>query len=270
MQAGSKQRAVQLRAGLDVQLVDAALCERAEHRGAGRLRPSASGRRDASRTPAGHAVDCVRRAVTSSHRRRRESRAEAAIRRCRSTIDAQRLARRRRHARTFSCGSSCSTVPMPVRIAQARARHAWPSARASPVIHWLSPSASAVRPSRLAAILRRTQGGRVHARDEADVELARLVREQPTSTCDAGGAQALARRRACAGFGSRIAATTRATPAPQQRVGARRRAAVVVARLERHVQRSRPRGSSPRCARIGKRVHFGVRPAGALRASPRR
>jgi hypothetical protein len=33
--------------------------------------------------------------------------------------------------RTVSCGSSALTVPMPVRMAQARARQAWPSARAS-------------------------------------------------------------------------------------------------------------------------------------------
>ena len=94
-------------------------------------------------------------------------------------------------ARTVSCGSSCSTVPMPVRIAQARARQRWPSARAaSPVIHWLSPLASAVRPSRLAATFMRTHGPAArHPRDEADVELARLVLEQADVDGDAGGAQ---------------------------------------------------------------------------------
>ncbi len=62
-------------------------------------------------------------------------------------------------ARTLSCGSSALTVPMPVRMAQARARQAWPSARASaPVIHWLWPLCRAVMPSRLAALFMRTHG----------------------------------------------------------------------------------------------------------------
>ena len=62
-------------------------------------------------------------------------------------------------SRTFNCGSSSLTVPMPLSTAQARARQAWPSRRASgPVIHWLWPLASAVLPSRLAAIFMRTQG----------------------------------------------------------------------------------------------------------------
>ena len=61
--------------------------------------------------------------------------------------------------RTFSKGSSCNTVPMPVSTAQERARQACPSARAaSPVIHWLLPSASAVCPSKDAATFIRTQG----------------------------------------------------------------------------------------------------------------
>ena len=48
---------------------------------------------------------------------------------------------------------------MPVSTAQARARQAWPSARAgSAVIHWLAPFSSAVWPSSEAAIFMRTQG----------------------------------------------------------------------------------------------------------------
>jgi len=48
---------------------------------------------------------------------------------------------------------------MPVNTAQARARHAWPSARAAgEVIHWLAPFSNAVVPSSDAADLRRTQG----------------------------------------------------------------------------------------------------------------
>ena len=48
---------------------------------------------------------------------------------------------------------------MPVRMAQARARQAWPSVRASgPVIHWLWPFCRAVCPSIEAATFMRTQG----------------------------------------------------------------------------------------------------------------
>ncbi len=61
--------------------------------------------------------------------------------------------------RTSSRGLSSSTVPMPVSTAPARARQAWPSARAaSEVIHWLAPLSSAVLPSSEAAIFMRTQG----------------------------------------------------------------------------------------------------------------
>ena len=104
---------------------------------------------------------------------------------------------------------------MPVRIAQARARQRWPSARAaSPVIHWLSPLSSAVRPSRLAAILTRTHGRPCCMRlIQPDVELARLVFEQADVDLDARPRAAAPRRCAAGGSGSRIAATTRAMPA---------------------------------------------------------
>ncbi len=62
-------------------------------------------------------------------------------------------------SRTSSRGSSLCTVSMPTMIAELRARHLCTSARAAaPVIHLLSPLAMAVRPSRLAASLARTNG----------------------------------------------------------------------------------------------------------------
>ena len=54
---------------------------------------------------------------------------------------------------------------------------------------------------------------------------------------DAGRARAARGRRAASGFGSSDPATTRATPAASDRVDARRRRAVVGARLHRHVER---------------------------------
>ena len=59
--------------------------------------------------------------------------------------------------RTFREGSSANTVPMPVNTAELRARKRCTSARDSAeLIHRLSPSAMAVRPSRLMADLTRT------------------------------------------------------------------------------------------------------------------
>ena len=80
---------------------------------------------------------------------------------------------------------------MPVITAHARARKRWPSWRAaSPVIHWLSPLASAVRPSRLAATFIRTHGPPArHPRNEAGVELARLALHEPELDGDARLAQ---------------------------------------------------------------------------------
>src|SRR5207248_2233101 len=69
---------------------------------------------------------------------------------------------------TVNRGSSCSTVPMPVRIAQERARQRCPSARAAgPGIHWLAPLSRAVLPSRVAWLQRhveRRAAGRFAAR----------------------------------------------------------------------------------------------------------
>ena len=239
-----EQRAVELRAGLDVQFVDAAPRERVHQRrqvDAAAARPAAASDVDV----AGHA-GLRSPAVTISAL----PRGEHARRRRRLPVpvddDAQRLPRRRDIARTVSCGSSCSTVPTPVRIAQARARHAWPSARAAaPVIHWLSPF-----DERRAAV---EAGGELHAhprpaarhaRDEADVEFARLVLAQAEVDVDAGRAQAVAAMRLL-----RIGIAHRGDDARdaggQDRVDARRRAAVAL-HGSSVTYSVAPRGSWPR------------------------
>ena len=97
---------------------------------------------------------------------------------------------------------------------RARATRARRRAPARPVIHWLPPFASAVRPSRLAAIFMRTHGRPRVMRERKPALSSRASRSsRPTSTCDAGGAQAAGAPPAASGFGSGIAATTRATPA---------------------------------------------------------
>ena len=61
--------------------------------------------------------------------------------------------------RTVRRGSSARTVPVPTRTASRVARSRWTSARAaSPVIHWLVPSAAALRPSRVVASFHVTRG----------------------------------------------------------------------------------------------------------------
>jgi hypothetical protein len=121
-------------------------------------------------------------------------------------------------SRTVSLGSSSRTVPAPVRTAQARARQWWPSARAAdPVIHWLRPLARAVLPSMLAATFRRTHGRPLVMRDTKPMLSSRASRSKsPVSTVTPAAASFLKPSPATRGFGSCIAATTRATPAPMR------------------------------------------------------
>jgi hypothetical protein len=104
---------------------------------------------------------------------------------------------------------------MPVRIAQARARHACPSRRAaSPVIHWLVPSGSAVRPSIEAATLSRTHGS---ARDMRDTKpmLSSVASccSRPQRTSTPASRSRVRPRPLTVGLGSSIAAITRPTRA---------------------------------------------------------
>ncbi len=118
-------------------------------------------------------------------------------------------------ARTVICGSSSSTVPMPVRIAQARARHQWPSSRAGcEVIHWLRPLWSAVWPSRLAAAFIRTHGRPRSMRLKNPMFISRASAAIRPLSATMPAARSLAMPcPATSGFGSSIAATTRASPA---------------------------------------------------------
>ena len=170
--------------------------------------------------------------------------------------------------RTSSRGSSSRTVPTPVSTAPARLRQAWPSARAaSPVIHWLVPSASAraavERDRRLQA---QPRPAALHARDEADVELARLVAAAAPLDGDAGRREP--RRAAARDERVRVAQgdDDAADAGGDERVGARRRAAVVRARLERDVD---GRAADVDAARggVAQRHHLGVRAAGFLRVA---
>ena len=121
-------------------------------------------------------------------------------------------------SRTSSRGSSSSTVPMPVSSAAARLRQAWPSARAAgPVIHWLAPLASAVRPSSEAAIFIRTQGRWRNMREKKPMLSSRAASAMSASGAIATSMPAARIRAtpapATCGFGSATATTTRATPA---------------------------------------------------------
>ena len=120
-------------------------------------------------------------------------------------------------SRTSSRGLSSSTVPMPVSSADARLRHRWPSPRAaSPVIHWLAPLSSAVRPSSEAAIFMRTQGRPRCMREKKPMFSSRAARAMSPSARSTLMPAARSRAMpwpATSGFGSTQATTTRAMPA---------------------------------------------------------
>lgn len=104
---------------------------------------------------------------------------------------------------------------MPVRIAHARARHAWPSRRAaSPVIHWLSPDGSAVRPSSDAAVFIRTHGRPRVIRDTKPMFSSPASCASSPQRTSMPASRSIPRPRPdTCGFGSSIAATTFATRA---------------------------------------------------------
>jgi hypothetical protein len=112
-------------------------------------------------------------------------------------------------------GSSASTVPLPVMIADDRARSRCTSARArSPVIHLLVPSASAVRPSRLAPSLSVTHGRPVTMRlTKPRLISAASPASRPCAVLMPAASSRARPEPSTRGFGSRIATTTRRTPA---------------------------------------------------------
>ena len=96
-----------------------------------------------------------------------------------------------------------------------------------------------------------------HARDEADVLLARLVLAQARFDGDAGRAQALRPARRVAP-GLRQRHDDPADPRGEHGVDARWRAPVVVARLQRHVH-GRAAGVGAAARGVGERLDLGVR-----------
>ena len=139
--------------------------------------------------------------------------------------------------RTSSRGLSSSTVPMPVRTAPARARQAWPSARAC---FGGDPLAGAVVQGGLAVQGSRdlhAQPGRLahHPAEEAEVEFARFGGAGADLDLDAGGAQP---REALAGHqrvGVWQGGHDLADAGAGQGVAAGAGAAVVGAGLQRHI-----------------------------------
>ena len=118
-------------------------------------------------------------------------------------------------SRTSRRGLSASTVPTPVKMAQARARQAWPSARAAgEVIHWLVPSGRAVKPSSEAATFSRTQGvPRVMRLTKPSFSASAWAWPNPTSTCTPAARSRAKPWPPTSGLGSLMLATTRAMPA---------------------------------------------------------
>ena len=157
--------------------------------------------------------------------------------------DPQRLPRDRagRRRATVSDGRSASAVPAPTTTACDSARSRCASARASgPVIHCDVPSAAAVRPSRLIAVLSSANARPVRRWCRYGASDARPRRRPtPTSTSMPAARSRAMPAPATRGSGSSSATTTAGDAGVDQRLGARRRVAVVVARLERRRRRWR-------------------------------
>ena len=143
--------------------------------------------------------------------------------------------------RAVSCGSSNSAVPMPTATASDSARQRCARARlASPEIHCESPVAVATLPSSVIADLKITSGRPVRAclRKGWFSSRAAAATSPSTQTTSMPSSRRIAGPRPAAFVvGSSEAITTRAIQAARMASRARRRAAVVAARLERDVHR---------------------------------
>ncbi len=152
------------------------------------------------------------------------SRASSGVRSCESRITRSGCRQRsviysccgdvKLSGRTVSAALSASTVSMPLIIAQLCARKRCTSARAcGPVIHWLSPDAIAVRPSRLIADFMVSHGRPPSIRRLKPRFNARAsASSSPQSTAMPASRNIASPRPATCGFGSCMATTTRATP----------------------------------------------------------
>ena len=129
-----------------------------------------------------------------------------------------------------------------------------------------APSPGAIRPSPETAIFsctKRPVPG--HAQDVAGRHPARLLRAQPESTATPASRSTAKPRPAISGLGSSIGAHHAADAGGDDGVGARRRAAVMRAGLQRDVHGLAP---GPR-AGAGQRVPLRVRAAALLRPAAR-
>ena len=173
----------------------------------------------------------------------------------------------------MSSGSSASAVPIPIATASDSARQRWTSARLrSPEIHLESPAAVAVRPSRLSARLEDDE------RPAGACVLAERLIEQPGgrglgALCELDLDPAVAEdpRAAAARLLARVVGADHdpGDRRGEDRVGARRLATLVGARLERDVH-GRPGGVAAAPAAVRQRRDLGVGLAERRRGGPRR
>jgi len=144
--------------------------------------------------------------------------ASGGVRRRRSKMT-RRSGRSRKMPRAVSSGSSASTVPTPTAMAStcARTQCAWRFAAAD-VRKVRRPDVSAIRPSRLAAAFRMTNGrpSRIKVK-KGRLSDADASAPSPTSTCMPCSRRKANPRPLTIGFGSSVAATTRLMPASRTR-----------------------------------------------------
>ncbi len=206
------------------------------------------------------AGSCVAQLQRSRRRRRAAGRRRAGRGRPPRPAAAGADAARRPASRAVSDGSSASTVPVPTMIASASARRRCTSARAaSPVIHWLVPSAAAHPPVEARAHFKVTYGRPRRRRVSQSRELARPRPRAPRSSTSTPAARRTRRRRRRAGWGRRRRARPGRRPAVDQRLG-QGPVRPVWLQGSRVTTAVPPRAA---LAGLGQRVDLGVRGAGA-------
>src|SRR6187399_222919 len=143
------------------------------------------------------------------------ARIRAVLRNARRRSSTTRIGWRGVSIRTSSRGSSAITVAALVSTAPLCARQCCTSARAaSLVIHWLSPFANAVLPSRLAPVFRRMNGRRCRMRmRKPALRASASASNKPDWTLRPASFRRAAPAPLTRGFGSPMAYTTRRTPA---------------------------------------------------------
>ena len=162
-------------------------------------------------------------------------------------------------SRAVNCGSSARTVPMPTATASTCARSSCTRRRDSSPEIQREPGV-ATRPSSVTASFKVTNGRRSATQVRHASFCVRAASESAMLDLDTGSAQAHRARRAASGFGIERARDDLRDSGGEHRLRARRRRAVMRARLHRHVERR------ALCAVTGsvERDHLRVRPALAL------